>query len=202
MYKVVTRTITHRRFLQVSIIAAVIVLLAACGGSAPAQPPTANPQAASAKATQTPDPDETAEPTPDPKPTQPDPPGTVSLEIGTATGANEFRYSLDELQVPADTKKIKLKFTNDTDPKDEVGHNWVLVKPGQTESVLANGITAGDNKDWLNNEDPGIIAHTRLIEGNQRQTITFDSPAPGSYEFICTFPEHYAGGMKGTLTVQ
>lgn len=209
-----TWNITPRSFLRVSIIVAVIALLVACSSSPPAQPAATNtvsvsvqstatsPAAASDQATATPDPDETAEPTPDSKPTQPDPAGTVSLEIGTATGAKDFKYSTDSLEAPADTKKIKLKFTNNTDPKDEVGHNWVLVKPGQEASVLASGIAAGDNSDWLNDEDPGIIAHTRLIEGNQRQNITFDAPAPGTYMFVCTFPEHYAGGMKGTLTIK
>jgi azurin len=156
--------------------------------------------AASEQATQTPDPDETAEPTPDSRPTEPDPEGTVSLEIGTATGVNEFKYSKDTLEAPAGSK-IKLRFNNDTNAADEIGHNWVLVKPGQEESVLANGIAAGDDKDWLQEDDPGIIVNTRLIEGNQRHSITFDAPPPGTYVFVCTFPEHYAGGMKGTLTI-
>lgn len=213
MLKGLTWIITSRSFAKVGFSAVAILLMVACS-STPAQPTVNNTTAgsvqptqsdaggASNQATATPDPDETAEPTPDPKPTATNPPGTVSLEIGTATGAKDFKYSTDTLQVPPDTKKIKLKFTNNTDPKDEIGHNWVLVKPGQEASVLANGIAAGDDKDWLNVDDPGIIAHTRLIEGNQRHTITFDAPAAGSYLFICTFPEHYAGGMKGTLTVQ
>ena len=91
---------------------------------------------------------------------------------------------------------------HETDPDEEVGHNWVLVKPGQEESVLANGIAAGDDRDWLDKDDPGIIAATKLIEGDDADEITFDAPAAGTYTFLCTFPDHYKGGMKGTLTIE
>ncbi|HEU5090712.1 MAG TPA: plastocyanin/azurin family copper-binding protein, partial [Roseiflexaceae bacterium] len=32
--------------------------------------------------------------------------------------------------------------------------------------------------------------------------VTFKAPAPGTYTFLCTYPGHYAAGMKGTLTVE
>jgi azurin len=179
-----------------------MALLIACGGAPGAtQPPASNSVAASDQSAATPDPDETAVPTPDGKPAPTEPAGTVSLEIGTASGASEFKYDKDTLEAPAGSK-IKLKFTNNTNSKDEVGHNWVLVMPGQEESVVANGQAAGDGKDWLNSDDPGIIAHTRLIEGGQSNTIRFDAPPPGTYTYLCTFPDHYAGGHKGNLIIK
>jgi azurin len=193
---------TRRRFWKLSGLAVCMALLIACGGtSGAAQSPTSSPVAASDQAAATPDPDETAVPTPDGKPAPTEPAGTVSLEIGTASGAGEFRYDKETLEAPAGSK-IKLKFTNNTNPKDEVGHNWVLVNPGQEESVLANGKAAGDDKDWVNSDDPGIIANSRLIEGGQSNTVRFDAPLPGTYTYLCTFPEHYAGGQKGTLTIK
>ncbi len=92
--------------------------------------------------------------------------------------------------------------TNNTDLKDEVGHNWVLVKPGQEASVVANAQAAGDTNDWLQEGDSGIIAHTALIEGGSSDSITFDAPAPGTYTFLSTFPKQYEGGMKGTLVIK
>ena len=68
--------------------------------------------------------------------------------------------------------------------------------------MIANAKAAGDVKDWLKADDPGIIAHTRLIEGSENDTITFEVPPPGVYEFLSTFPDQYAGGMKGTLTIK
>ena len=41
-----------------------------------------------------------------------------------------------------------------------------------------------------------------VIEGDEKSSVTFEAPADGSYTFVCTFPEHYKGGMKGTLTTQ
>jgi azurin len=146
-------------------------------------------------------PDQSALPSPTPNPT--DLPGSnyVQLEVDTASGAADYNYIQGALEAPAGSK-IKLNFVNKTELKDQVGHNWVLVKTGQEASVLANAIAAGDGQDWLKADDPGIIAHTRLIEGNDHDTITFDAPAPGIYTYLCTFPQHHGGGEKGTLTIK
>ncbi len=135
------------------------------------------------------------------KPASPAPAKIVDLTVDTAKGAEEFKFVQTALQAPAGSR-IRVRLNNMTDPGDEVGHNWVLVKPGQEKSVLDNGIKAGDNNDWLDVKDPGIVAATRLIEGGQRDSVTFNAPPPGTYTFVCTFPEHYPGGMKGTLTIK
>ena len=158
-----------------------------------------------APATPTPDPTPPPTPTPAPsvsgEPATTAPPVEVALTIDTAAGAEDFHYATEALTAAAGSK-ITLTLNNLTNPDDEVGHNWVLVQPGQEESVLASGTAAGDDNDWLDEDDPGIIAATSLIEGDDSTDVTFDAPPPGSYPFLCTFPEHFAGGMKGTLTIQ
>jgi ABC-type transport system involved in multi-copper enzyme maturation permease subunit/plastocyanin len=126
--------------------------------------------------------------------------GSTLVTVETGTGADDFSYVLTEYEAPAGAP-ITVELYNRTDPGDEVGHNWVLVLPGHEASVLANGIAAGDDRDWLDVDDPGIIAHTELIEGRETDRITFDPPPPGTYTFLCTFPDHHAGGMVGTLTI-
>ena len=126
--------------------------------------------------------------------------GTTALALGTATGAKEFRYDKPNLTVSAGAK-VQLRFSNNTDRADEVGHNWVLVAPGKESEVVASGKAAGDGKDWLNADDPAVLAHSRLIEGGQTQIVRFQAPAAGSYTYLCTFPDHFTGGQKGTLTV-
>ena len=128
-------------------------------------------------------------------------PVTVELTIQTASGATALSYVPTSLEAPAGST-IKLVLSNTTDPAAEVGHNWVLVAPGQEESVLASSAAAGDGGDWLDTTDPGVIAASRLIEGNQHDTVSFAAPPAGAYTFLCTFPDHYAGGMKGTLTIR
>ncbi len=174
----------------------VLLALAACSGQTNAPPPTSTPRAAVTR-----DPDESPTPPPGSQPTATVPTGAVALEIGTAPGAKDNRYSVTTLEANAGAT-IVLHFTNNTDSKDEVGHNWVLVKPGTEEAVVKSGFAVGDDKDWLDVRDPNIIAHTRLIEGAQEDTITFDAPPVGTYTFLSTFPEQYAAGMKGTLVIK
>jgi azurin len=181
----------------------VALLVGACSGTlVPVTPPPATP---------TPEPTEAPSPTPastesglpeSPTPESPTAatPAEVKLAIDTAKGAKDFHYAVDALSAPAGSS-ITLTLNNVTNPDDEVGHNWVLVQPGQEDAVLASAMAAGDDKDWLDKTDPGIIAATRLIEGDETNSVTFDAPAPGRYTFLCTFPEHYPGGMKGILTV-
>lgn len=171
--------------MRLSIASSLLLLVVACGGPAPTPVPPPTPAA-------------TPEPTPEPTSATGE---QVELTVDTAMGAEDFTYMQTALTAPAGSE-ITLRLNNLTDPFDEIGHNWVLVKPGQEESVLANGITAGDDKDWLDVDDPGIIAATRLIEGSERDDVTFVAPEPGTYTFVCTFPEHFDGGMTGTLTIE
>lgn len=183
-------------------IATCSVLLAACSGAAePTAAPSGGTSTVASSTSTRPDPDETGTATQDPGATKAVAAGTVTVEVGSATGAKEFRYDKVTLTEPAGSK-IKLKFVNHTDSKDEVGHNWVLVKPGQEGEVITSSKAAGDDKDWINVDDPAILAHTRLIEGGQSNTITFTAPPPGTYTYLCTFPGHYAAGEKGTLVIK
>ena len=175
------------------------VIVAGCSGTlVPITPPPA---------TSTPRPEPTEAPTPSPAPSEsaaasasgPPVPVEVTLTIATAAGAEDFAFLPTALEAPAGST-ITLTLTNATNPDDEVGHNWVLVRPGQEASVLASALAAGDARDWLDTQDPGIIASTRLIEGGQQDEVTFDAPPAGSYTFVCTYPKHYPG-MQGTLTI-
>ncbi|MCV0403339.1 MAG: ABC transporter permease subunit [Chloroflexi bacterium] len=126
--------------------------------------------------------------------------GSTTMTVETLTGAEDFAYAQTAYEVPAGAP-LTVELYNRTDPADEIGHNWVLVEPGQEAAVLASGLEAGDDLDWLDIDAPGMIAHVPLIEGGESNAVTFDPPPPGTYTFICTFPEHHAGGMIGTLTV-
>lgn len=193
----------RRRHLLTSVtgIVACSVLAAACSGAPqPNVPPPAAAASVESSTSTGPDPDEVGTATQDPGATQPVAAGTIRVEVGSATGATEYRYDKVTLAEPSGVK-IRLKFVNHTDAKDEIGHNWVLVEPGQENKVIASGKAAGDDKDWLDVDDPAILAHTRLIEGGQSNTVTFKVP-PGTYTYLCTFPDHYAGGEKGTLVIK
>ena len=68
-------------------------------------------------------------------------------------------------------------------------HNWVLVKPGTKDDVAARG-AAHPSTNWIQPDDPDVFANTRLLNAGETVEVNFDSPATGSYQFVCTFPGH------------
>jgi azurin len=124
---------------------------------------------------------------------------TVEIE-----GLQTLKFSVDHISAKPG-EKLTVKLTNKTSlPPDAMSHNFVLLKEGADPGAIANAAAnAKDNgyipKDMTNE----IIAHTELVSGGHTKSVTFTAPKePGDYTYICTFPGHYAAGMKGTLTVK
>ena len=47
-----------------------------------------------------------------------------------------------------------------------------------------------------------VLAHTERVGGGETTEVVFTaSETPGEYEYLCSFPGHYAAGMKGFLIV-
>ncbi len=46
-----------------------------------------------------------------------------------------------------------------------------------------------------------ILEHTKMLGGGESDTIEFEAPAAGTYDFLCTFPGHYAL-MQGKFIVE
>ena len=90
-------------------------------------------------------------------------------------------------------------------PKIAMGHNWVLLKKGAdaiafVQKVLASGGSATNPlpKSLLGD----VLAHTKLLGPGESETISFTAPAiAGDYEYVCTFPGHFAM-MRGSMEVK
>jgi len=119
----------------------------------------------------------------------------VTLDIGSK--GEELLYDKTTLEAPAGSK-ITVKLKNNS---TALQHNWVLVKPGTSDSVATDGIAAGEAANYVKEKDPNIIAHLPMVKAGATGMVTFDAPAPGVYPYICTFPGHYVL-MKGTLTIK
>jgi azurin len=122
----------------------------------------------------------------------------VELTLGSN---DQMKYDQKELRVPADSKVILTLKHNGTMPKQAMGHNFVLLKAGTDLAAFgAEAVAAGIENEHVPDSE-AVIAHTGLIGGGEQSSVTFDAPSRGRYDFICSFPGHYAL-MKGTLIVE
>jgi len=123
--------------------------------------------------------------------------GATKLNVSTAGEALQFAPAT--LNATAG-QQVQVTFKNGSTAQK---HNWVLVKGGDAEAQKVDdaGATAGEAAGYIPT-DPNVISSVKLLEGAASGTASFAAPAAGNYTFLCTFPGHYAAGMKGVLTVK
>jgi plastocyanin len=112
-----------------------------------------------------------------------------ALTVDTATGA-DLKFVPTALEAAAGD--VTVTFNN----KGALPHNWALVKAGDEDKASTEAMAAAPDYQYS-----GALAQTKTINGGTSETVTAKL-APGTYTYICTFPGHYAVGMKGTLTVK
>lgn len=88
-----------------------------------------------------------------------------------------------------------------TMPITAMGHNFVLLTQGTSVSDFAKEALNAKENEYIPTNQKNVIAHTGLIGGGASTTVTFKAPAKGTYDFLCSFPGHYAI-MKGKFTVK
>ncbi len=82
-----------------------------------------------------------------------------------------------------------------------MGHDWVLLKPGTKIPEFATEASKFADNGYIPKDTKDVIAHTDVIGGGEETTIEFTAPAKGTYDFICSFPGHYAL-MHGKFIVE
>ena len=89
-------------------------------------------------------------------------------------------------------------------PKAAMSHNFVLIAAkADAQAVVNAAIPAGFQADYVPAGNKDVIASTKLAAIGETVEVSFKAPAAaGAYPYVCTFPGHYAAGMKGTLTVK
>lgn len=115
-----------------------------------------------------------------------------------------MKFDPKEIQVKSSCKQYKITLKHEGKmPKSAMGHNVVLSKSADKDGVLADGQTAGEANNYVKAGDERVIAHTKLLNGGEQDSVTFDVSklAKGeAYEYYCSFPGHYAT-MNGKLTL-
>lgn len=122
---------------------------------------------------------------------------TASLEL--ATDGDAIAYDKKEFTIKAG-EIVKLTFKNNS-TSSAMQHNVVITLPGKESEVDQAGITSGAENGWIPKDHPSIIAHTKLVDPGQTDTIVFRAPAAGKYAFLCTYPGHSAS-MRGMIIVK
>jgi azurin len=119
--------------------------------------------------------------------------------------ANEnMKFSVTEITArPGESIQIVLRAMG-TMPKIAMAHNLVVLKKGTKLDAFINaGAMARETNFIAPATASQVIASTPLAGAGETVQVTFRAPsAPGRYDFVCTFPGHFAGGMRGVLIVK
>lgn len=115
---------------------------------------------------------------------------------------DNMRFSKKKIVVNGGQKvKITLKHTGKMSKK-LMGHNIVILKKGTKLIEFGQKANTAHETDYIPADmKDAIIAHTKMIGGGEETTIEFDAPEAGEYDFLCSFPAHYAI-MKGKFIVK
>lgn len=111
-----------------------------------------------------------------------------------------MQYDRKELRAKAGTKvELTLNHTGKM-AKEAMGHNLAILKMGTNLPDFAQRAIEATDNEYIPEGDE-VLVHTKLIGGGESTTITFDAPEKGTYDFLCTFPGHYAL-MQGKFIVE
>ena len=174
-------------------IAIVAIVGLACGGGSEPEPTRAP--------TSTPAPTATSPAMVEPTPTSSSavdtpsaPPGDGATLTLSSANSDDLVFGSDRLAAKAG-ETVTVVYNNNAITQQ---HNWVLVQPGTKDEVATAGLVETTN--WLDPNDPNVIASIPLLEPGESGQVTFTTPAAGTYQFVCTFPGHNLT-MFGTFEV-
>lgn len=128
------------------------------------------------------------------------PSATVSNTV-EITANDQMQFSTNEIRVKAG-EQVTLTLKNvGTMPKESMGHNFLLLGGGTDVEAFATKAMVAKETDYIPADmKSSIMANTKVLGPGESETITFTVPA-GTYDFICSFPGHYAQ-MKGKLIAE
>lgn len=114
---------------------------------------------------------------------------------------DQMKYNLSEIKVEeGQTVRLTLKHVGKL-PKAAMGHNWVLLQPGTVIPTFAQEAAKFKDNGYIPEDSDAVIVNTELLGGGEETTIEFEAPAKGTYDFICSFPGHFAL-MQGKFIVE
>ena len=117
-------------------------------------------------------------------------------------GNDAMQFDTKSIEVPKSCETFTINLSHSGKlGRSVMGHNWVLARTRDVRNIANDGMAAGLEHDYLKPDDDRVIAHTSVIGGGEKTTVTFavsQLDADGDYTFFCTFPGHWSV-MRGTL---
>ena len=120
------------------------------------------------------------------------------------SAADNMMFDKRKISVDSSCEKFVINFEHKGKmPIAAGGHNVVIIKTDDFNTVVKKiDMKLGAETGFLP-ETPEVLAKTAIIGGGEKASLSIDTSKlekGGSYQFICSFPGHYAV-MKGTLEV-
>jgi azurin len=119
------------------------------------------------------------------------------------TGNDQMKYNVTAITAkPGEVLTVRLT-TIGKIPKFAMAHNFVLLTKGSDPKAFADKAIGAKATEYIPAElKKQIIAQTGMAGPGETVEVTFKAPtAAGKYDYLCSFPGHFAAGMKGVLTV-
>jgi azurin len=141
---------------------------------------------------------------PAPAQTKPAPAAAGAARVVEIVGSDDMKYSVTTIAAkPGETLRIRLT-SKGTLPKIAMAHNVVVLKLGAKQIDFANAAAMARATDFIPPDmKDQVLGATGLAGPGETVEVTIKLPAaPGSYPFLCTFPGHFAAGMRGNIVVK
>lgn len=114
------------------------------------------------------------------------------------------RFSTQEIRVSRRCENFTVHLVHTgRKPWQEAGHNWVLARSADIDTVIADGQRAGPERAWVPRGDARVIAATQMLSGGEHASVTFPVSrlrTDERYTYYCSFPTH-AEPMRGQLVL-
>lgn len=134
--------------------------------------------------------------------------GVISSAMAQRTieiiGTDNMKFDVTTIEATPGEEITIILTTKSQIPKQAMAHNVVVLDKDTDVDAFANASArARDNEYLAPDYEDQIVAATGLAGGGETVEVTFTVPEEkGDYEYICSFPGHYAAGMTGVLTVK
>ena len=125
----------------------------------------------------------------------------TSSQTWTVEGNDQMQFNINLIRVKAG-EPVELTLKNvGSMPKESMGHNFVVLKPGVDIPTFGGEAAAAADSEYIPKSSlTSIVAHTKLLGPGESDKITF-TLEKGVYPYLCSFPGHF-GIMQGKIVAE